>query len=273
MAISLPKREPRNLRLRLTSALLLAPPIFFAVFLGDPWFKAIVVAAALAMSWEWSRICCAAKFDICGWVITLAIIGALSAMFLGKPNLILFFMALSAISLFVISRGKGRQKPINMLLGMGLIVGFALTSIWIRDYPAWGRGLMIWLLFLVWLTDIGGYFFGWAIGGRKLAPKISPNKTWSGFFGGLFLASCWSGYWLTSSINLSLVLGLIAGVGISALAQLGDLSVSAVKRRYGVKDSSGLIPGHGGMLDRLDGMLLTAPMLAVVLFVVDRGWI
>ena len=69
------------------------------------------------------------------------------------------------------------------------------------------------------------------------------------------------------------MLALIAGVGISALAQLGDLSVSAVKRRYGVKDASGLIPGHGGMLDRLDGMLLTAPMLAVVLFVVDKGWI
>ncbi|MEC8532005.1 MAG: phosphatidate cytidylyltransferase, partial [Pseudomonadota bacterium] len=85
--------------------------------------------------------------------------------------------------------------------------------------------------------------------------------------------SCWSGDWLTSSINLSLVPALIAGVGISALAQLGDLSVSVVKRRYGVKDASGLIPGHGGMLDRLDGMLLTAPTLAVVLFVVDRGWI
>ncbi len=273
MAISLHKRKSRNLRLRLTSALLLAPPVFFAVFFGDPWFKAIVFAAALAMSWEWSRICCGAKFDICGWVLTLAIIGALSAMVLGMPGLAVFFMAFGAISLFVVSRGKGRQKPINMLLGMGLIAGFALTSLWIRDYPARGRELMIWLLFLVWLTDIGGYFFGRAIGGRKLAPKISPNKTWSGFFGGLFLASCWSGYWLTSSISLSLVLALIAGVGISALAQLGDLSVSAVKRRYGVKDASGLIPGHGGMLDRLDGMLLTAPTLAVVLFVVDRGWI
>ena len=273
MAISLPKREPRNLRLRLTSAFLLAPPVFFAVFVGDPWFEAIVVVAALAMSWEWSRICCGAKLDICGWVLTLAIIGALSAMFLEMPGLVFFLMASGAILLIVVNWGKGRQKTINMLLGMGLIAGFALTSLWIRDYPARGRELMIWLLFLVWLTDIGGYFFGRAIGGRKLAPKISPNKTWSGFFGGLFLASCWSGYWLTSSIHLSLVLALIAGVGISALAQLGDLSVSVVKRRYGVKDASGLIPGHGGMLDRLDGMLLTAPTLAVVLFVVDRGWI
>ena len=132
---------------------------------------------------------------------------------------------------------------------------------------------MIWLVLAVWFTDTGGYFFGRAIGGAKLAPRISPNKTWAGLGGGVLLASIWSGFWLTAGGQHSLALTVAVGAGVAVLAQIGDLSVSAIKRRYGVKDASGLIPGHGGLLDRLDGMLLTAPVVAFVLLLSGRGWI
>ena len=273
MAISLFKKAPENLRLRLMSALLLGPPVLVAVFFGEVWFDVIVAAAALAMAWEWSRICCGVNYGISVWVFSLGIICVLSAVFLEMPEVAFFVIALGGSIVFVMGMRENRQTPINMSLGMVLIGVFAFTSLWIRDFPGSGRDFMIWLLLSVWFSDIGGYFFGRVIGGKKLAPKISPNKSWSGFGGGLLLASCWSGYWLMSSADLSLVVALMAGVGISALAQLGDLSISAVKRQYGVKDASGLIPGHGGVLDRLDGMLLTAPTLAIVLFVVDRGWL
>lgn len=272
MATSLPKQKPENLRLRLTSSLVLGPPVFVAVLFGSPWFDIVVVAAALAMAWEWSRICCGILFCFSVLVFAIGIVGSLFALVLGMPGLAFIIISLGAGTVFVTGRREARQAPLNMSLGIVLIGVFGLTAFWIRDYPDSGREIMIWLLFAVWSTDIGGYFFGRAIGGKKLAPKISPNKSWSGFIGGLFLASGWSIYWLTYSVNLSFILALLAGIGISALAQLGDLSISALKRQYGIKDASGLIPGHGGVLDRLDGMLLTAPSLAIVLLVIDRGW-
>jgi phosphatidate cytidylyltransferase len=111
------------------------------------------------------------------------------------------------------------------------------------------------------------------IGGPKLAPRISPRKTWAGLGGGVLLAVIWSSVWLSWIGGREIFLVLAAAVCISVLAQLGDLSVSAVKRRFGVKHSSGLIPGHGGVLDRLDGMLFTGPAVAFVLVLSDKGLI
>ena len=159
-----------------------------------------------------------------------------------------------------------------MAIGVALIGVFAISVLWIRDFPQSGRELMIWLVLAVWFTDTGAYFFGRIIGGMRLAPKVSPNKTWSGLFGGILLASIWSGFWLTADGYSGLVPALGAGISIAVLAQVGDLLVSVVKRRYGVKDASGLIPGHGGVLDRLDSLLLSAPTVAIVLLVAGRSW-
>ena len=129
---------------------------------------------------------------------------------------------------------------------------------------------IFWLLGAVWATDIGAYVTGRLLGGPKLAPRISPNKTWAGLLGGVVCAASWGAAW-----------GALAGAGmagaivISAItavvAQAGDLGVSAVKRRFGVKDASRLIPGHGGMLDRVDGFLLTAPAIAGLAVITVRG--
>jgi phosphatidate cytidylyltransferase len=126
------------------------------------------------------------------------------------------------------------------------------------------RGLIftIWTLALVWATDIGAYFAGRAIGGPKLAPRLSPNKTWAGLAGGVLLASLFAAY-MHRAYDLPLRLTLATPV-LAVLAQAGDLYESWLKRRAGVKDSGTLIPGHGGALDRLDGLVPVAPVAALL---------
>ena len=165
----------------------------------------------------------------------------------------------------------GRCAAVYMAFGTVLIGLFALSLLWIRDFPGSGREITIWLVLAVCLTDIGGYLFGRALGGAKLAPRISPNKTWAGLGGGVLLATIWSCFWLTSIMTDNLAVVIAAGAAVAVISQMGDLTVSAVKRRFGVKDASGLIPGHGGVLDRLDGSLLTAPSISLVLMLSSRG--
>ena len=154
-----------------------------------------------------------------------------------------------------------------------LVSVFCIAFLWLRALPGDGLGLVVWLVLAVWFTDAGGYFFGRSIGGPKLAPRISPNKTWAGLGGGVLLAVVWSCVWLVWLGGRDLMPAIGAGLAIAILAQIGDLTVSAVKRRFGVKDTGALIPGHGGVLDRLDGMLLTGPAAAIVLVLSGKGWI
>ena len=115
---------------------------------------------------------------------------------------------------------------------------------------------------LVWATDIGAFFAGRTIGGPKLAPALSPNKTWAGLIGGVLLATVYSAVMMRWGIPLSFV---IATPALAVLAQLGDLYESGLKRRAGVKDSGSILPGHGGVLDRLDGLVPVAPVIAFLI--------
>lgn len=141
----------------------------------------------------------------------------------------------------------------------------ALSLLWIRDRADNGLALVLWVFVLVWSVDIGAYFAGRAIGGPKLAPAISPNKTWAGFYGGVVAATLASGVWALLT-GLPPVLMLLAPL-FAVASQGGDLFESWMKRRAGIKDSGRWLPGHGGIFDRLDGLLpvviLTA--LAVIL--------
>ncbi|MGB0631550.1 MAG: phosphatidate cytidylyltransferase [Alphaproteobacteria bacterium] len=273
MAQPPPDRKPGNLRLRLLSALVFAPPVFAAIYVGSPWFDAIVVVAGLLMAWEWARICCDGEFATSVWLLAAAVGAAMAVTIAGAPHAGIAIVAAGGIVLLAVGRMERRDAAVNLSVGAVLIGCFAVSFLWIRDFPESGRELVIWLVLAVWFTDTGGYFFGRAIGGVKLAPRISPNKTWAGLGGGVLLASIWSGLWLTADGERPVVPAVAAGIAVAVIAQLGDLTVSAIKRRYGVKDASGLIPGHGGVLDRLDGMLLTAPTVAFVLFLSVRGWI
>ena len=144
----------------------------------------------------------------------------------------------------------------------------ALALLWIREraeYGGIGQGfdLLIWVFLVVWATDIGAYFAGRAIGGPKLAPSISPNKTIAGLVGGVISAALLAGAWVYY-VRLPAPL-LWISVPFAVAAQLGDLFESGLKRRAGVKDSGSWLPGHGGLLDRLDGLVPVAVLTAALM--------
>ncbi len=194
---------------------------------------AVIVPAAIVLIWTG------------GWVLDLLLLAAVLVMLYEWHRLVQGFAR--------------RERLIALLLGAGVITVSALSAHALRAAP-YGLDLLAWLVLLVAATDVGAYAAGRSIGGPKLAPRISPKKTWAGFFGGLAAAvavtvicALWAGR-LTAE-------PLIVAAGLSVVAQIGDLLESWCKRRAAIKDSGHLIPGHGGALDRLDGFLTAAPAL------------
>ncbi len=150
--------------------------------------------------------------------------------------------------------------------------GFSLCLRPGSHQPALGRETVIWIVACTWATDIGAYFVGASAGGAKLAPRISPSKTWSGLIGGMAWAAVTSAvlgfaFGLGSTFSLAVIGACLAVVG-----QVGDLAESAAKRGAGVKDSGNLIPGHGGLLDRVDGLVAILVVVALVRLTVDGAW-
>jgi phosphatidate cytidylyltransferase len=129
----------------------------------------------------------------------------------------------------------------------------ALSLLWVRDRAEDGLALVLWTLLITWALDTGGYFAGRSFGGRKLAPSISPQKTWAGLYGGIALATVFSAAWVLAT-DLNWWLLLLAPL-FAAAAQVGDLFESWMKRRAGLKDSGNWLPGHGGLFDRIDGLV------------------
>jgi phosphatidate cytidylyltransferase len=157
----------------------------------------------------------------------------------------------------------------RIAMGWGfLYVGVPSAALIFINWAWWQ--LSLWVLIVTWATDIFAYFAGRAIGGPKLAPRTSPNKTWAGLLGGM--AGAGAAGWLAAHLlELDTAIFFWLGAPMGLLAQLGDLYESSVKRRRGVKDSGTILPGHGGVLDRLDGLLPVALATFVVLLVLSRG--
>jgi phosphatidate cytidylyltransferase len=144
----------------------------------------------------------------------------------------------------------------------------ALALLWIRERSPIGVEILLWVFITTWSVDIGAYFAGRSIGGPKLAPAISPNKTWAGLIGGMVAAALFGGLWAWLLQLPAILIALAAP--FAAAAQAGDLFESWLKRRAGVKDSGHWLPGHGGALDRLDGLVVVAVLTAAVLV---AGWL
>jgi phosphatidate cytidylyltransferase len=252
-----------SLRLRVVSALVLAPIVLAAAWLGPPVLSAMAVLAAGLMAWEWGRLC---RIGRAGNLLTAASIAVVVAGVLaaasGMPRLALAIAVLGSAAVAVASRDGGEA----LLVGGGML-WIALPSIalvWLALDPRSGRSTILWILGVVWATDIGAFAAGRGFGGPRLAPRFSPNKTWSGLLGGVVCAAAVGGVTaalLGSTVPLPIV--LLSGV-LAIVAQSGDLAESIAKRHFGVKDSSSLIPGHGGLLDRLDGMLTVIPAVALL---------
>ncbi|HET9398720.1 MAG TPA: phosphatidate cytidylyltransferase [Sphingomicrobium sp.] len=201
--------------------------------------------------------------------IILMVIALASALFGGTVFAVL--IALIATVMYVEwSRMVGQWGIAWRVLGFFYCLVPAVALLWIREraeYQGIGQGfdLLIWVFLVVWSTDIGAYFAGRAIGGPKLAPAISPNKTIAGLIGGVICAALVAGAWVYF-VRLPAPL-LWLSVPFAVAAQLGDLFESGLKRRAGVKDSGTWLPGHGGLLDRLDGLVPVAVLTAALMIV------
>jgi phosphatidate cytidylyltransferase len=184
----------------------------------------------------------------------------------GQPVAAFCLLALAAAAAFLLS---GR---IGLPLGVPYLGLAGIALVWLRADPAAGRANLLFLLLLVWASDIGAYLAGRLLGGPRLAPSISPGKTWSGAAGGLaaaILVGLLFVLLLPGPASIPRTACLAAGLGL--IAQAGDLLESRIKRHFGVKDSGHLIPGHGGLLDRLDAVLAAAPVAAILALVAGPG--
>ncbi|MBC7950329.1 MAG: phosphatidate cytidylyltransferase [Rhodospirillaceae bacterium] len=246
------------LGLRTLSALVMAPPALLATWWGGYAFAALVALAAAIMCWEWDRIV-TRRFH---WPGQIGALGCLAASLLAValPVAALVLVLVTAVAAAALAKPDGRQWAGWGVLYAGLP---SVALVWLRGDGETGLHTVFWLLLLVWATDIGAYASGRLIGGPLLMPVVSPKKTWAGLIGGVVSAGLVG---LAAGLTLSLphpVLIMIISGALAVVAQAGDLLESWVKRRWGVKDSSNIIPGHGGVLDRVDGLLAAAAAVAL----------
>ena len=254
--------SPSELRVRTLAGAAMAAAALGALLAGGIVFWLLLVVAALVMMSEWADLAGESQRNKRLAQYALSVPLALTA----PATLILqsrdFFTLglLAGAAFFVVIVTRHRQLALGVLY-CGLPV---LALMVCRRQHGINEGVMftLWALALVWATDIGAYFAGRAIGGPKLAPRISPAKTWAGLVGGVVLASAF-GAALHWQYGLPLRMTL-ATPFLAALAQAGDLYESWLKRRAGVKDSGNALPGHGGVMDRLDGLVPVAPVAALL---------
>jgi len=244
-----------NLARRVLSAMVLAPLALLTAYLGDWPFALFWGVAALAVLWEWFMLVAGNSYRLVFSTCAGAIAGADFFAWLGRPVVALLMVGLGALATAIFS-ASGRQLWVT--LGVGYAGAMLLAPMFIRGDNAYGFAVIVLVFAVVWTTDVLGYFAGRAFGGPKLLPSVSPKKTWSGAIAGaagaMIVALVVTN--LFGSFNVLAIL-IIAFV-LSVLAQFGDLLESWVKRQFGAKDSSQLIPGHGGVMDRLDGFWAAA---------------
>jgi phosphatidate cytidylyltransferase len=262
-----PPADSSALRKRVVSALILVPVTLGAACYGRPPWDVLVGVMGALMAWEWARLCSGGRLTHAGiGTIPIAPAAVAVAAVLGVgAGIIVVAVATSLVAV------AGRLDPASnskwLALGVLYVGPPCLALSWLRAMPEQGLLTLLWVLGLVWATDTGAYIAGRRIGGPKLAPRVSPNKTWAGLFGGMTAATLVG---LAISIvvpDVSPWLAMPLGAVLAVVEQVGDLFESGVKRRFGVKDSSNLIPGHGGVLDRLDGLLAVSVAVAALSWV------
>lgn len=259
----------RDLRKRAISAAILGPLALLAIWLGAGWYTLMIAAGTAILAWEWVHLCGKRVRALPGLAVPLALLAAGLAAVADHHLLALLLLPLGALAATWAAEPPPRRVPGGpaFWLGAGVVyIGLAgVGLIWMRGEGEPGRAAVLFIVLIVWAADIGAYLVGRLVGGPKLAPRISPNKTWSGTLGGLALAVA-AGLAVARSFDAGAPLAAVAVIalllGIAAAA--GDLLESAIKRRFHVKDSSGLIPGHGGLLDRVDGLLAAVPMACLI---------
>ena len=265
MALAEPAQSKTGaLRLRILSALVLAPLPIIAIWFGEPFLAILTVVAALVMAWEWGRLCSGGATGRAGAVLIVAVaVAVLAAPLIGFAGGVLLALG-GAIVVWRISLHDHANAPLWLAAGSLWVALPCIVLLWLGQSGSAGRGTLLWVFAVVWATDIGAYAAGRQIGGPLVAPRWSPRKTWAGLIGGVLCAAL-AGWATAGVVGTTAVLPLVlVSAGLAIVEQFGDLAESVAKRRFGVKDASSLIPGHGGLLDRLDGLLAVIPAVALL---------
>ncbi len=267
------------LKQRVITAVILAVVVIGTILIPDTRWLSLLFTAVLFIAVQellnltvkipgMARILAAAGFAILFW-LSLSLVNPI----------VLYWQSLAGVGLWVLIAASlriYRFNGSNSLLRRVLLLGLGLDLLWICIHSLiylhyqYGPELLLFLFSLVWIADIGAYFSGRRFGSHKLAPAISPGKTWEGVFGGLLANLLWMFllYQVTDGWGVNLVYFLLIGLLTSAFSVVGDLFESILKREAQVKDSGNLLPGHGGVLDRIDGVIAAAPIFVCGLFLV-----
>jgi phosphatidate cytidylyltransferase len=255
-----------EIAVRIASALVVAAVAGACLYFGKPYFHLLVAVFALVMIGEWSSVACgpAVPRPVVGFA--MAVLAAVAAL-AGLGHLWLAAAAAGAGAAAIAAAAAMRSSPGLGWIGLGLLYVAApvIAMIGLLDGPPPGAWNVFWVVAVVAATDLGAFFVGRSVGGPRLAPRLSPAKTWSGLLGGM-AASTLAGAAIGAYYSDQPVLfWAIGGALLAVISQAGDLAESAFKRHFKVKDAGSLIPGHGGVLDRVDG--LVAAVVAVALYV------
>jgi phosphatidate cytidylyltransferase len=255
---------------RIVSALVLAPPLLYLILQGTPLhFFGLMLFVSAGLLYEWQGLTggvVKSKWLVqTGWAWSL-----LTCSYLGVENYTLPLLLLSLLTM--VSATVIYYQPNKPVIAQwssqfaGLIYCTIPLILLLEIHKDWGGKFVLFPLLIIWATDSGAYFSGKFFGKKKLAPKLSPGKTWVGFYGGC-ISGLLMGLMINSllSFNFSMLQSIIMGLLLSLTGQLGDLAESLLKREAGIKDSGNLILGHGGLLDRLDSLLFAAPVYYLLL--------
>nr|WP_282571980.1 phosphatidate cytidylyltransferase [Roseomonas acroporae] len=262
--------------MRVLSALVLGPLALLCAWAGGPAWTALLALCVLGLGWEWSRLCGAPALRPPAIGLPLVLLVSLGFAAFGHRPAALVALAAGCAIIGPAAWMRGTPRGLLLTAGIPYLGLAALSLLALREGPAEGavgRGNLFFLLLVVWASDIGAYLVGRLVGGPRLAPAISPGKTWSGALGGLaaaMLVGLGAAALFDPQPGVPWRAMPVAGV-LAALSQAGDLLESAIKRRAGVKDSSKLIPGHGGLFDRVDGVLAAAPAAALLGLILGQG--
>lgn len=250
------KNQSNELRTRIIVGVLLVAATGLALYLGSGFLWLLVVLMALGIISEWANLTGRQENRKLAMYVLSVPLAIMSPWAAGPSFLALGLIMGSAMFVATFDR--------SLKLATGIFYAGlpALAIIYLREVDN-GILIVFWTLALVWATDIGAYFSGRAIGGPKLAPKYSPNKTWAGLVGGVILTTAFS-YCLHIYWQLPYHFVLLS-IPLAILAQIGDLFESWLKRKVGAKDSGSIFPGHGGVMDRLDGLIPVAPVVGLLI--------
>jgi phosphatidate cytidylyltransferase len=258
---------PPELRLRVVSGTAIGLIALATLYWSPGAFAVLTVLVAAAMSFEWSRIVRGEMPDagLIVHILTVIVAAVLTARDMAGMGIVASIVGALAVAALVAGSGLSRLSSAGVLYTALPVVALG----WLRSDETLGFLATLFVIISVAVTDVAAYAAGRTIGGPKLWPEVSPNKTWSGLLGGIGMAAITGALFAVISGTGGTLWLASLGLALGLIAQWGDLAESALKRHFGLKDSGDLIPGHGGFMDRMDGLVTASIAAALIGFAID----